>query len=176
MTTGQVRLGKFGREDYAMLISWVESEEALLQFAGPLFTFPLTPQQLDVSLSDKNRTAFTVIDNETNLPIGHAETYLMENSVKIGRILIGNEAYRNKGLGRQIVELLLAFSFANYDRTTVELNVFDWNTAAIKCYERAGFTINPGKKVERKIKNETWTALNMTISKLKYEDGKVPLN
>ena len=106
MTPSRIRLGKFGQEDYASLILWVESEEALMQFAGPLFTFPLTPQQLDLSLSDKNRTAFTVIDNETNLPIGHAETYLMENSVRIGRILIGNKAYRNKGLGQQIVGLL----------------------------------------------------------------------
>ena len=173
MTAGKIRLGKFDREGYARLISWVESEEALMQFAGPLFTFPLTAAQLDVSLSDKNRTAFTVIDNETNLSIGHAETYLMENSVKIGRILIGNKAYRNKGLGQQIVELLLTFSFSNYNRTTVELNVFDWNTAAIKCYEKAGFTITPDKKMERKIKNETWIALNMAIDKLKYEQDKI---
>jgi len=172
MTTGRVRLSKFNREDYERLIGWVESEEALMQFAGPLFTFPLTPQQLDLSLNDKNRTAFTVIDSETNLPIGHAETYLMESSVKIGRILIGNKADRNKGLGQQIVQMLLTFSFANYNITAVELNVFDWNTAAIKCYEKAGFTINAGKRAERKIKNEMWVALNMTIDKLKYEEMK----
>jgi RimJ/RimL family protein N-acetyltransferase len=169
MTTVKTRLNKFNRENYASLIAWVETEEDLMQFAGPLLKFPLTPQQLDASLSDKNRIAFTVVDDETNLTIGHAETYLTENTVKIGRILIGSKALRGKGLGQQIIEMLLDFSFTNFDRTVVELNVFDWNISAIKCYEKAGFTINPGKTLERKVKDKTWTALNMTIDKKRYE-------
>jgi len=43
MTVNKIRLEKFGRENYANLIAWVESEEALMQFAGPLFKYPLTP-------------------------------------------------------------------------------------------------------------------------------------
>ena len=172
MTTAKIRLGKFNKQNYAGLIAWVESEEDLMQFAGPLLKFPLTPGQLDVPLSDKNRTAFTVISNETNLTIGHAETYLTENTVKIGRILIGDKAHRGKGLGRQVVDLLLDFSFANFNRTVVELNVFDWNINAIKCYEKAGFTINPVKTLERKVNDKTWTALNMVIDKGNYEKIK----
>ena len=40
-------------------------------------------------------------------------------------------------------------------------------TTAIECYKKAGFTINPGKILERKVKNETWVALNMTLDKNK---------
>ena len=168
MTVDKIRLEKFGRENYANLIAWVESEEALMQFAGPLFKYPLTPEQLDVSLSDKNRFAFRVVDDETNLVIGHSEIYLSENSAKIGRILIGSREHRGKGLGGQIVDLLLEYAFANFNVQLVDLNVFDWNTAAIKCYQKAGFTINPGKKLERKVKDKTWIAINMTIDKMRY--------
>lgn len=176
MSTAKIRLEKFGRENYAGLIAWVDSEEALMQFAGPLFKYPLTAEQLDISLSDKNRLAFRVIDNETNQVIGHAEIYLSQSSAKIGRILIGDKQHRGKGLGQQIVQLLLDFSFANFNILFVELNVFDWNTAAIKCYEKAGFTINPGKTLERKVKDKTWTAINMTIAKERYEQLKQNLN
>jgi RimJ/RimL family protein N-acetyltransferase len=168
MTTAKIRLEQFGSDNYADLIAWIGSEEALMQFAGPLLKFPLTAEQLDVSLSDKNRLAFRVIDNETNLGVGHAEVYLSENTAKIGRILIGDTAHRGKGLGQQIMGLLLDFSFTTFNISLVELNVFEWNVAAIKCYEKVGFTINPGKTMERKVKDKTWIAINMTIEKERY--------
>lgn len=163
-----IRLEKFGRENFTDLISWVNSEEELMQFAGPLFIFPLTAQQLDVSLSDKNRITFRIVSNETNLSIGHAEIYLSDNSAKIGRIIIGDKEQRGKGLGKLIVNLLLEYTFSNFDKTMVELNVFDWNTNAIKCYEKVGFTINPGKKLERIIKDKVWIAINMTLDREKW--------
>jgi RimJ/RimL family protein N-acetyltransferase len=172
MTTAKIRLEQFGRDNYADLVAWVESEEALMQFAGPLLKFPLAAEQLDVSLSDKNRIAFRVVDNERNRGIGHAEIYLSENSARLGRILIGEKERRGKRLGQQIVGLLLDFSFTNFDIPLVELNVFDWNTAAIKCYEKVGFTVNPAKTIERKIKDKTWIAINMTIDRWRYEKVK----
>jgi RimJ/RimL family protein N-acetyltransferase len=141
-----------------------------MQFAGPAFSFPLTNEQLDKSLSDKNRFAFRVVNDKTNFSIGHSEIYLTDQSAYLGRILIGDKEQRGKGLGRQIVNLLLDFIFSNLDKTKVELNVFDWNIGAIKCYEKVGFVINPDKKNQRKIKNEIWTALNMSIDKSKWKE------
>ena len=166
-----IRLEKFDRAFYADLISWIDDEEQLMQFAGPAFTFPMTNEQLDKSLSDKNRFAFVIIDDETNLPIGHSEIYLTEQSACFGRILISDPKERGKGLGQQIVHLLLDFTFTNFEKKKVELNVFDWNVAAIKCYEKVGFTINPIKKLERKIKGKIWMAINMTIDKIKWQQS-----
>ncbi len=78
-----IRFKKFGENNYANLISWIDSEEALMQFAGRQFTFPLTQEQLDVSLSDKNRIALSIESEEVNSSIGHAEIYVSENSAKI---------------------------------------------------------------------------------------------
>ena len=165
-----IGLEKFHRDFYAELISWVTTEEQLMQFAGPAFNFPLTSEQLDKSLSDKNRFAFRVVNDRTNVSIGHSEIYLTDQSAYLGRILIGDVEQRGKGLGQQIVNLLLNFIFFDLYKTKVELNVFDWNIGAIKCYEKVGFVINAGKKSERKIKNEIWTAINMTIDKSKWQD------
>lgn len=154
------------------MIAWVNSEEDLMQFAGPVYSFPLTAEQLDKSLSDNNRYAFSVIDVDTHQHIGHCELYLKDNSFHLGRILIGDKNKRGKGIGQQIVTALLAFGFKNFDKTIGELNVFDWNVAAIKCYKKVGFSVNAGKKIERKINNKTWVAINMTIEKEKWNDGR----
>jgi len=172
MTATKIKLESFGPENYASLISWVESEEALMQFAGPLFKFPLTAEQLHVSLSDKNRIAYRVVDSKTGLGIGHAEIYLSEGSAKIGRILIGDKEQRGNGLGKQVVDRLLDIAFNKPGILYVELNVFAWNLGALMCYQKAGFTINPDKTYERKIKDKTWTAVNMSLYKAKYEKIK----
>ena len=163
-----IYLEKFTKSDYAQLISWVDSEEALMQFAGPAFTFPLTADQLDQSLNDVNRYAFKVIDEDTCAVIGFAELYLTEQSVYLGRILIGDEKLRGHGKGKKIIAQLLAYAFTNFDKTKAELNVFERNIGAIKCYESAGFVINSDKRLEREVNGQTWIALNMQLGKAKW--------
>ncbi len=164
-----VQLEKFVKEDYEQLICWIDSAKMLMQFAGPIFVFPLTVAQFDKSLTDANRFAFKVVDSNSKNTIGHAEIYLTDTAAYIGRILVGDKAKRGKGIGEQIVHLLIAHIFSTTDKTIIELNVFDWNTVAIKCYEKAGFTINTGKAFERKIEGQTWIALNMSLGKQKWK-------
>jgi RimJ/RimL family protein N-acetyltransferase len=169
-----IQLEKFDNKNYDLLISWIDSAEMLMQFAGPAFTFPLTREQLDTSLSDKNRLAFKVVDT-SNEHIGHAEVYVTSQCAYLGRILIGAPQLRGKGLGLQIVSSLLVYCFEVLQQTNVALNVFDWNIGAIKCYEKAGFRINPDKKVERKVNEQTWVALNMTIDKQTWKLLQQPI-
>jgi RimJ/RimL family protein N-acetyltransferase len=60
---------------------------------------------------------------------------------------------------------LLEISFTKFDKSFVELNVFDWNVSAIKCYENAGFVINKNIVKTIEVNEKTWTSLNMTINK-----------
>ncbi len=39
-------LQKFTSSDFELLKSWVKTEEELIQFAGTIFTFPLSDEQL----------------------------------------------------------------------------------------------------------------------------------
>lgn len=164
-----ITLQRFTRKDYSKLISWVDSAETLMQFAGPLFQFPLTEEQLDKSYSDPNRFPFSVIEKSSGVCIGHAEIYLTEFSACIGRIIIGETKLRGKGFGQGIVRQLLDYCFNVLNQKNIELNVFEWNINAIKCYEKVGFAINPDKKHEREINGEKWISLNMTINRQKWE-------
>ncbi len=156
-----IRLSPFGPADYDRLISWVDSPELLLQYSGPIFRFPLTPAQLEESASDPARVSYNVADAATGTVIGHAELYYKPASILIGRILIGDPAARGKGVGGAIIRALVGIAKQDPQRRSIELNVFDWNAPAIRCYEREGFRINPEVKYTRQIGDETWTAVNM---------------
>ena len=166
-----IKLEKFEKADYAQLISWIKDEEALMQFGGPNFSFPLTAEQLDKSQEDKQRHSFKVVDMETSRTIGHCEVYLLEDTAKLARIIIGDETQRGKGIGKEIVKTLIEFAVNVLQKKKIELNVFDWNVGAIKCYESVGFKINPNKNLERKVNGKTWIAVNMVLQTELTVDG-----
>jgi len=160
-----VKLVPFEKDDFETLISWIDNEEFLTQFAGSVvFKYPLTKEQLVTYISDDKRFAFKVIEVKTNEIIGHAEIYLVKPDIaRLCRILIGREEYRGKGIGEKIIQQLKDYSFDRFDVEIVELNVYDWNTPAIKCYEKAGFIINPTQTATTEVNGKVWTAINMRI-------------
>jgi RimJ/RimL family protein N-acetyltransferase len=158
-------LQPFTPTDFERLIAWANTEEILMQIAGKNFTFPLTVEQLELYISDANRFPFKVVDTNTNNVIGHCEYFLMGDVSKLGRVIIGDENNRGKGFGEQIIRQLVQLSFAHPAISMVELNVYDWNIAAIRCYEKVGFTINPTKKHVHEVNGKTWVAINMIIVK-----------
>lgn len=160
-----IKLEPFTKNDFNRLFSWIDCEEDLIQFAGPAFTFPLTKDQLDIYLENLNTNAFKVIEITSNRTIGHCEIYLTKTSAKLCRILIGDKSFRGKGLGLHIVNRLIEKCFKEFNYSIVELNVYDWNIGAIKCYEKAGFVVNPEKSKTIKVNNKTWTSINMFIKK-----------
>lgn len=169
-TPSMIRLEPFGSADYPLLISWIDSAEMLMQFGGPALIFPLTAEQLGKNMSDKNRYAFKVVDNDTNTTIGHGEIYCKEDgSTYLSRLLIGAENTRGKGYGTQLTHLLLAYAFDVLKQITVYLLVFDWNAAAIHVYKKVGFTIVPDKTLLREVNGKKWTAITMTINKEQWK-------
>ncbi len=165
-----IKLGPFRQDDFETLISWIDTEEHLVQFAGDIFTFPLTNEQLKQYLEDAKRHAFRVFDAATNKTIGLGEAYQFDqNTVRLCRILIGNLEYRGKGLGKLITRLLIKFSFEKLNADSVCLNVYDWNKGAIKCYEKAGFQKVEIQTGEIMFKGKIWTTIKMQIDKVKFE-------
>ena len=164
-----IRLQKFDRNDYDNLIRWINSEEMLIQIAGRQMSFPVTSEQLDVSQGDPNRNAFSIIDTETGKSIGHCELYLLENSAKIDRVIIGDRSMKGKGICNQLMDLLLDRGFNVMNQELIELNVFTWNAPAIRCYEKAGLIKNPEKTMEFDTNGEKWIAFNMSIDRENYE-------
>ncbi len=160
-----IRLEKFIESDFDNLISWIKSEEELNQFAGPIFSFPLTTEQLKKYVNMTDKLPFKIILEETNETIGHCELNHENGNNRLSRILIGEQSARSKGYGKIVVAKMVEMLFEKCDVKEVDLNVYDWNLGAINCYENVGFKIDPGNSKKQIVNGKTWTILNMTMKR-----------
>lgn len=140
------------RIDLNKIIEWNinKSSDFLLQWAGTLYDYPLTLEQvedyLDTINKDRSNVNIYKIHNNTGEIIGTIELREIEESNKTGRVcrfLIGDERYRGKGIGREVLKEIIRIGFEDFNFKKITLGVFDCNHDAIKCYENVGF-----KKVE----------------------------
>ncbi len=91
-----INLHPFTNKDFDRLINWINSEEELVQFAGPMFSFPLTKNQLEEYVNKEGILPKIVIDSESGEVIGHCELNFVNEFPRLGKILIGNKSYRGK--------------------------------------------------------------------------------
>jgi RimJ/RimL family protein N-acetyltransferase len=161
-----IHLEPFQSEDFDRLVGWIDSEALLITIAGTEFTYPLTHDQLHRYLLVPYSYLFNIVDDTDKKVVGHAQLILSGDGMyKIDKLIIGDQSNRGKGRGQAVINLLLAYAFEKLNAKIVELNVFDWNVAGIKCYEKCGFKINPDKKQVFKMGDENWNTINMLVRK-----------
>jgi len=160
-----IDLIEFAASDFEIFKSWINNEEELFQFAGPIFSFPLTDDQLVKYLNLTDIRPLKVVLQESKETIGHCEFNFENNIPRLSRILVGNKELRGRGIGQNIVKKMVEELFRDEAITKVDLNVFSWNTAAIKCYEKIGFRINHEITDEFQVNGLNWTRLNMELDR-----------
>lgn len=166
MSNHEIHLEQFTGADYDRLIGWVKDEKELVLFSGPVFRFPLTRDQLDAHAAAENRHLFKVIHISTGQVIGHGEVLVKSgNSCHLCNILIGDKEFRGKGYGKQLTQLLTAWSFVNPDVSEVSLNVYDFNMPAIKSYESCGFRIAGTNELSTPVNGENWVSYRMLVTR-----------
>ena len=166
----------FKKENITQLIKWIHSEEELMQWAGPAYSFPFTEMQmleeLNIAKKECNKLIYSVLEKEGNIIIGHCQVLIdkKNNSARLGKILIGNPTFRGKGLGQQIIKELLKIGFVDLKLHRIDLGVFDFNTKAIKTYENSGFKKEGLLRDYRKVGDEYWSLINMSILEKEYHE------
>ncbi len=136
----------FELEDIPQLISWVDSPELLLLWAGGFFDYPLDQEQCrnywqTAQGNQSARLIFKAVD-EFGDSLGHIELdgFDFENkSVFISRVLVGDLSSRGKGLGQAIVKQVAEKAFNQLGMHRLAVGVIDSNHKAIRCYENCGF-------------------------------------
>jgi RimJ/RimL family protein N-acetyltransferase len=166
-----IELQPFGRPDFARLIGWSVSAEFLLQWAGPAFTHPLDEAQLEKYCRQAEGPEpacriFKAVEQPGGAVVGHVELAGIDRRHRFGRLsraLVGDPACRGRGVGLQIVERLLDVAFGELALHRVELYVFDFNEAAIRCYRKAGFVTEGRLREARRIGTDYWSLDVMSI-------------
>ena len=73
--------------------------------------------------------------------IGNIELNILDQISRRGEIgiVIFNSDFWSKGYGPEALKLLLGFGFQDLNLNSIELQVFETNPRAIKCYTKVGF-------------------------------------
>lgn len=160
-----IELKPFTEYDFETFKSWIHSKEELFQFAGPLLTYPITDNQLHNYIQMSDKKPLKVVLKSTQETIGHCELNFENGNSRLSRILVGNKKLRGQKIGEQLVRKMVDLMFQDKEIEEVDLNTFDWNKQAIRCYEKVGFRINPEKTEKMEVNGNQWTKINMTLKR-----------
>ncbi len=143
-----VELAPFNSNDFSDLINWIDNEELLMSWSGGLFSFPLTNSSLSWYIKDTNipgdSDAFIYkVTNKEGDNIGHISLGSISwknRSARITRVFISN-AQKGNGYCRQMVSAVLKIGVEELKLHRISLGVYTTNTAALKCYQKSGLSI-----------------------------------
>jgi len=114
-----VRLASFTRADFPRLLAWAVSPEFLMQWAGPLFRWPLDEAQLEAYLAptrlDPPPRIIWRAEDLSGVPVGHLELNIIDRdhrSAVLARVLV-EPARRGQGLGRAMIAPALDVAFGD---------------------------------------------------------------
>ena len=178
-----VKLEYFGKDDFKQLIEWINSEHLLINWAGSLFRYPLTEESLEWYIEDTNNIetsdvfVYKAVDTETNKTVGHISLggiSTKNKSARISRVLVGTG--RGKGYCKDMVSGVLKVGFEDLKLHRISLGVYDFNHAAIRCYENCGF-VKEGlfRDVLKYDDNAYWSLLEMSILEEEWRRKKSSL-
>jgi RimJ/RimL family protein N-acetyltransferase len=167
-----IKLEFFTKDDFEQLIQWIDTESLLISWSGSLFSFPLTQSSMEWYLGDTNdlntsgALVYKAVETETGETIGHISLggiSRKNKSARISRVLIGNAANKGKGYCKQMITEVLKVGFDEMQLHRISLGVYDYNTAALKCYQAAGFSIEGTMREVLLHEGKWWSLIEMGI-------------
>lgn len=170
-----LELKQFTEEDIPEIVSWIPNKEFLLQWAGPSYTMEFLETQLREDLNknleeNSKGMLFSAKNSVTSETVGHIQLLGIDKanmSARICRVIVNN-SFRNNGIGLKMINEVLKIAFDELKLHRVDLGVFSFNKSAIACYEKAGFVVEGTFRDCRKINNEYWSIVNMSILDQEY--------
>ncbi len=166
-----MRLRSFELSDLDEIMKYWNSME-LRKLLGNVDRGPAARNQEEEWIKDtwklrEERRAFlfaveTTADNKLIGGSGLFRFDWTSRSAEIG-ISIYNPEYWGKGYGAESLDLLLRFAFLDLNLNRVELEVFDFNKRAYKCYVKVGFKESGRKRKARFIEGKYHDCIIMDI-------------
>lgn len=141
----RVRLRAAERDDLPTFVRWFNDPE-VLHFLMMHDRMSLAKEErwFENLLSESDIFFFVVeaLEDRKVTPIGTLGLHRVDwkNSNTEFGISIGEKAYWGQGYGTEATRLVLRYAFHELNLKRVYMDVYDFNTRAIRSYEKAGFT------------------------------------
>jgi RimJ/RimL family protein N-acetyltransferase len=159
-------------EDCEALLPWIPSADALFQWSGPWdFRWPIDRDQLlrDLHAAHGRRVLFAAVDEAGGELRGHAMLTVQPDHGLgvIGRVLV-DPGRRGGGLGTALMREVVRAGFDRFGLHRLQLAAYDFNTAAIACYQRVGFAIEGRLRDSTRGSRGYWNGYIMALLEPEY--------
>ena len=169
-----VILAPIKREYIDKFVEWLNDPE-ITQFLT--IYRPLTREMEEnwfTSLKDReNDFIFAILINQAKL-IGNCSimNIIWKDRVGTCGIFIGDKNEQGKGYGTEAMKLLLGYGFNTLNLNRLDLKVNDFNSRAIKCYQKLGF-VEEGRMREASFVNGKYhDQILMSILRKEWKNTK----
>lgn len=130
------------QSDVIDLYSWFSDQHSISRWGGPGFEYPMSQSAFLSALRVEELASYWVEDS-MGQKVAFGQFYERLGRHHLGRLVVA-EHQRGRGLGKQLVLLLLERSLQSLDidveQQEASLFVMQDNPAAIQCYQSLGFT------------------------------------
>ena len=126
---------------------------------------------------DSEGHTFAIVDLKTDQLLGNcglSSVDLINGSAECG-IFIGNKDFWNRGYGTEAMCLLLDYAFNLLNLENVMLQVFDFNSRAIRSYIKCGFKEIGRRRKARRIAGSSHDVVFMDILASEFTQGRIGL-
>ncbi|HAS6046227.1 TPA: GNAT family N-acetyltransferase [Vibrio vulnificus] len=154
-----MELRVFEKEDYDLLIDWINSDELNYQWGGPKFSFPLDFAQISQHCAQPEVIPFVFVVSGQSA--GYVELFkVAESHFRICRVFVSSR-FRGQGMSKSMLVQLTKLAKMEYQASTLSLAVFDRNIVAKNCYKSLGFVVTSKETGTRSFNGEVWDLLLM---------------
>lgn len=154
--------------DYKYLEKWIDSERIHALWCANLLPYPMTRDSLRTFLekdaADWKGSAYVATEDDGTVIGFFCYSVNTETNTGFLKFVIVDSRKRGTGCGSAMVQLALQYAFVVTGAECVQLNVFEENAAAKRCYEKAGFVLRAVDKNVFSYKGEQWSRCNMAVS------------
>ncbi len=163
--------------DFPYIRKWLQDERIHALWCANLLPYPLQEEAFRGFLR-KNAAEWEdcpyIVTDDAGKPIGFF-TYninCQENYGFLKFIVLDNEL-RGHGIGSGMIRLICRFAFEITNVSSVRINVFDTNKAAVGCYRKAGFSEESMETDALTFQGEVWNRIHMVRRNEAVQDDHI---
>ncbi len=161
--------------DFERIASWVTDARTHALWCANRMAYPVSAaelkQLLENDVHEWGGKAYVAVD-DGGILVGFLVCSANEETrTAFLKFVLVNPHKRGTGVGTQMIRLITHLAFDEMKMERVKLNVFGVNTAAVRCYEKAGFVVESVDEGAFTVDREVWDRVHMVM-----EPGDSELN
>jgi len=158
--------------DIPELLTWFPTPAALAQWGSPARQFPLDEPQVAALLAETGglRPARRIWAAEQDGVLVATTSVVMnwQQGVALLAMVGVAPSARGTGLAKPFLTEIIGMVFSDPAFARLELNVYTFNAAAIRTYERLGFVSEGVRRSAAKVEGERWDVAHYSLLRTEY--------